>query len=470
MGDTGTAGTVVVEATQAGDAAYFAAPSVTQSFNVTIPQQPQTITFDAIPNKLTTSTPFALSATASSGLAVSFSVVSGPATVVGNQVTLTGTAGTVVVEATQAGDAAYFAAPSVTQAFNVTIPQQPQTITFAAIPNKLTTSTPFALSASASSGLAVSFSIVSGPATVVGNQVTLTGTVGTVVIEVTQAGDAAYFAAPSVTQSFNVTAPVLTYCTNNATSAAAEWISRIKLGSLIKNSGASTTGYSNYTSSSVTLTKGVANTLAFRAAFAATTYVEYIRIYIDYNQNGVFEVAERAYQGKTALPASGTLLVNKNIVFTVPTTALSGSTRMRVSMRRGAYPSVCGAYAFGEVEDYTVVIAGAFNNINGIDGTETTQLETSKDADLQLFMNRDVSIYPNPATNQITLGIEQFFGLPLYITATDATGRVYYNRTLSFVDKTTIDTDVTTWPIGVYIFRFVSESGEPVCKQVIVAK
>src|SRR6185436_15964948 len=55
---------------------------------------------------------------ASSGLPVSFSIVSGPATIFGNSVTITG-AGIVTVRASQSGDANWNAATSVDQSFSV---------------------------------------------------------------------------------------------------------------------------------------------------------------------------------------------------------------------------------------------------------------------------------------------------------------------------------------------------------------
>ena len=84
--------------------------------------QDQTITFDPIGDKFTTDGPFQLVASASSGLPVSFSIVSGPASVSGNTVTLDGNTGTVVVRASQAGDANYNPAPDVDQSFDVTEP------------------------------------------------------------------------------------------------------------------------------------------------------------------------------------------------------------------------------------------------------------------------------------------------------------------------------------------------------------
>ena len=82
----------------------------------------QTISFDPIPDKLTTDVPFDLTATASSGLPVSYSIVSGPASVSGNTVTLTGSPGTVLVRASQSGDSDYLPAPEVDQSFNVNAP------------------------------------------------------------------------------------------------------------------------------------------------------------------------------------------------------------------------------------------------------------------------------------------------------------------------------------------------------------
>ena len=81
----------------------------------------QTITFPEIPDKLSTAAPFALGATASSGLPVSYSIVSpaGVATLAGGTVTLTGAAGAVTVRASQAGNATYDPAPEVFRTFTV---------------------------------------------------------------------------------------------------------------------------------------------------------------------------------------------------------------------------------------------------------------------------------------------------------------------------------------------------------------
>ncbi|UQD56477.1 MBG domain-containing protein [Flavobacterium sp. K5-23] len=78
----------------------------------------QTITFTNPGTKTYGDAPFSVSATATSGLAISFSIVSGPATISGNTITITG-AGSVVVRAAQSGNASYNAAPNVDQSFTV---------------------------------------------------------------------------------------------------------------------------------------------------------------------------------------------------------------------------------------------------------------------------------------------------------------------------------------------------------------
>ena len=195
-------GTVVLAANQAGNANYLAAAEVTTSF--TVSKATQTISaFATISPKAFGSAPFAVTAPAStSGLPVTLSVKSGPATISGNTVTMTGV-GTVVLAANQAGNANYTAATEVTKSFTVT--KAAQTIAaFAIIGNKAYADLPFTVTAPvASSGLPVNLKVKSGPATISGNTVALTG-VGTVILAANQAGNANYLSAQEVTTSFAV--------------------------------------------------------------------------------------------------------------------------------------------------------------------------------------------------------------------------------------------------------------------------
>ena len=92
----------------------------TTSNALTISLVNQTISFTAPADRTSNSGSFTLAATASSGLPVTFTVVSGPALLTGNVLDLTGAAGTVKIRASQAGNATYAAAPAVEVSFAVT--------------------------------------------------------------------------------------------------------------------------------------------------------------------------------------------------------------------------------------------------------------------------------------------------------------------------------------------------------------
>ena len=160
----------------------------------------QSITFGTLANKTYGDAPFTLGGSASSGLPLSYSIVSGPASLNGNTVTLTG-AGSVTIKASQGGNNDFNPASDVTRSF--TVAKANQIIILGTFSNKTYGDISFTLSGSASSGLPLSCSIVSGPAIVSGNTVTLTGA-GSVTLKASQEGNSNYNAAPDVTRSFTV--------------------------------------------------------------------------------------------------------------------------------------------------------------------------------------------------------------------------------------------------------------------------
>ncbi len=196
-------GIVAVRAFQPGDLNYLPATDVEQSFLVE--KAGQAIAFSPISNRSIIDPPFIISATASSGLPVTLTVVDGPASIAASTITLTNL-GTVIVRAAQPGNDQYSAAPEVDQSFTVT--KAAQAINFTSHPNMTFGDAPFELNASSTSGLPVTFNIISGPATISGSTATSTG-VGTVIVRASQSGDANYSAAPDVEQSFSVVGAVV---------------------------------------------------------------------------------------------------------------------------------------------------------------------------------------------------------------------------------------------------------------------
>jgi photosystem II stability/assembly factor-like uncharacterized protein len=192
-------GSCTITASQAGDSNYNPAPDVQQSFDIA--KDSQNITFAQPADTTFGGADVTVSGTASSGLTVLFSV-SGDCTISGTTVHPTGV-GTCTVTATQAGDSDYLPAPTVQRTF--TIAKGSQTITFGALANRQYGAAPFTVSATASSGLTVTFAAESGSScTVSGTTVTVTG-IGTCTIDASQAGDTNWNAATTVTQAFDVT-------------------------------------------------------------------------------------------------------------------------------------------------------------------------------------------------------------------------------------------------------------------------
>jgi hypothetical protein len=105
------------------DLLNFAMDGETSNFNGTLDPTYQAISFTPIPNKLNNEPPFAIEASSTAGLPVFFNILSGPATINGNIITLTGAPGLVEVEATQPGSGQYNAAEPVIQRFYVLDPQ-----------------------------------------------------------------------------------------------------------------------------------------------------------------------------------------------------------------------------------------------------------------------------------------------------------------------------------------------------------
>ncbi|MBN9295480.1 MAG: T9SS type A sorting domain-containing protein [Filimonas sp.] len=158
----------------------------------------QTITLDSIGTKTYGDDEVELTAQSDVLLPVTIEVVSGPATYADGTLSITG-AGAVTVKASQTGNDNYFPA-SVEETFIIN--KAAQSIVFDSIGTKVYGDTPFALNASVESGLPVVFNILSGPATLDNNTLTITGT-GDVTIKALQAGNDNY-TADSVLQSFTV--------------------------------------------------------------------------------------------------------------------------------------------------------------------------------------------------------------------------------------------------------------------------
>lgn len=155
------------------------------------------------------------------------------------------------------------------------------------------------------------------------------------------------------------------YCPSYAVSAASgSDIGNVTFSNVNNGTGLPSTnnptaihGYTDFTSTSaVQLAIGLVYPISVRKINLGTTNApSVIKVFIDYNRNGVFEPStELVLQASTSY---ATYQVSGNV--TVPAWVNPGLTRMRVVLQETTNPAVvlpCGAYGVGETEDYHVVL------------------------------------------------------------------------------------------------------------------
>lgn len=329
-----------------------------------IPLVNQTITFPAIADQSTTAAPIILNASASSGLLVSYTIISGPATIAGDVLTVDGTPGIVTVEATQDGNSAFEAAPPVLVSFTVLLPactsEIPQNVSVSAITENSAT---------------VQWDVTNGNGYEVrfresGNNTfqTVTTTTPTIIltnltpdsfyeVEVVTTCIDGSISSPSTIISFTTLIPPIIYCDASSNNAAEEFISRFELNSINNPSGGQ--NYSDFTAISTGIETNQSYSFTIEPTWTGAIYPEAYTIWIDYNQDGIFDT--NTEQVFTQSPTTAAVITD---TIAIPNTALEGPTRLRVMMRYNTIPSSsCGRYDFGEVEDYTVVITAGTPDI-----------------------------------------------------------------------------------------------------------
>ncbi|MEM7370640.1 MAG: GEVED domain-containing protein [Bacteroidota bacterium] len=141
--------------------------------------------------------------------------------------------------------------------------------------------------------------------------------------------------------------PAYTFGTTDGDSIVSFQLGTIN-GTLPSNSA----GYNDYTNiSSTILSPGNMYTASL---INNPQWSSGVTLWIDYNQNQIFETTELVAQTTTTMPAGG----SASLTFTVPITALPGITRLRMMHQFAAIPNdPCATNLnYGETEDYEIII------------------------------------------------------------------------------------------------------------------
>ncbi len=138
------------------------------------------------------------------------------------------------------------------------------------------------------------------------------------------------------------------YCQASGYFPTFEWIDTVSVAGVIKSSGS--TSYSDFTNQTITVSRGGSYPFLISPGFLQGARNEYYGLWIDLNKDGDFS------DSGEQLFATGPSGSNVSGNITIPITASSGFTRMRVAMSHTELPAFCGTFSNGEVEDYTVNI------------------------------------------------------------------------------------------------------------------
>jgi hypothetical protein len=196
---TASSGDCLLTLEQPGDERFLPADPITHTLHAI--KADQNITFEQPASPQPYGTSFSVAPTASSGLAVQVDV-QGSCSLDGSQVTMTSGDGACVIHATQPGDQNYNPAPEVARVVSATPAEQ--YITFEAPQSPLPQGARFTLTASANSGLPVSFN-ATGSCELQDQQAHITASEGLCTLTASQAGDQNYLPAPDVTHTVQAT-------------------------------------------------------------------------------------------------------------------------------------------------------------------------------------------------------------------------------------------------------------------------
>ena len=148
----------------------------------------------------------------------------------------------------------------------------------------------------------------------------------------------------------------LDYCLSAGQNTNNEWIQSVSIDNIEVITG-DNGGYWRADSTLFSLTAGFGYDFTIKKGGID---VEFVKVWIDVDQNGTFSTSELVL-------ADFLSVIDSQLTATIqiPNHAIEGLTRMRVSMQWNSYPEACGLYQFGEVEDYCFNMI-AFNSIDDV--------------------------------------------------------------------------------------------------------
>lgn len=199
-------------------------------------------------------------------------------------------------------------------------------------------------------------------------------------------------------------------------------------------------GYESFVSISGTVIKGQTYTMTVQGNTVGT-FAHDVRVFADWNQNGVFDMADEYYVSFVE-NSTGTDGVEATLEIEIPQDAVAGTTRLRVTKdlwnvyEEGEFDACTNAY-YGQVEDYSLIVT----NVAGLTDVNAAQF----------------TLYPNPTSNVVLVQANQEIqSLQVY----NLTGQLIATGTTKQVDLSNAQT-------GVYMVKIYFENGATATQKII---
>lgn len=201
----------------------------------------------------------------------------------------------------------------------------------------------------------------------------------------------------SYTSGSDFTTLDVPYCNNASVNISKNnkfYVSNTIIGAINNTSGKNDGPYVYYDNLSITATAGT--NLSGSISYTRPTWANptTCKIWIDYNQDGDFEDANEEILSRVANSSEASVVETFSNI-TIPTTALSGTARIRVSMSHNTPVSACNySYEEGDIEDYDIFIRPV--------PTAPTAACIGGTLDVNLDVSGNVTITPDQINNGST--------------------------------------------------------------------
>lgn len=268
-------------------------------------------------------------------------------------------------------------------------------------------------------------------------------------------------------------------CESYSNNTGYEYIGEVGFNTILNYTGQNYSGYGDYTYLSTQVKRNATYTLGIAPYFTGNAYPEHIKAWIDFNGDGDFndanELIEDIYGSFSA--------VYTNV--TIPANAGIGPRRLRVAVSYDPIQSPCMVGAWGEVEDYTIIIINAM----GINENNPSAPEDLTDPNAETIVNKntvktnrnsvsdidettsalDFSLSPNPANGIVNLRAELNDVHDLKVEVFAANGQLVVSQLLNETQNVNESIDLSAQPDGMYMVRF-SNGAECRTKTVVLKK